>query len=357
VPTPRLRSLAEITRAAGWRTAAFVSAAPLKRGSGIESGFEHFDEPANAQRRGEETTAAALAWLAQQTSGRFLLWVHYYDAHFPYAPPPPFAMMFATDAELEARIEKLRVPRTVFRPLVEKVEETRASINAYDGELRYQDTQLGALLGALAARPDWERTAVVVLGDHGEGLGQHDEAAHGGTWNEQLHAPLVMRIPGEAPRREPALISAADVFPTLLGRLTLPAFAALLAQTSGRDVLSDGARSGVLSQDTGRLRETEGFRFALTTERWKLFEIESREGAPRHLLFDLEQDPFELRNVSERHPGVTQQLANELAATRVAKAQRGLALRKGETATSPADPRLREQLEALGYVDEEPSPR
>ena len=195
------------------------------------------------------------------------------------------------------------IPSSVVRPLVEQREQTRDSINAYDGELRYQDAQLAQLLAALAARPDWGRTAVVIVGDHGEGLGQHGEAAHGGTWDEQLHAPLLMRIPGETPRRVASLITAADLIPTLLGRLDVPALAPLLAQSSGRDVLKENLPPrAVVSQETGRLRGADEFRYALTEDRWKLVYIERKGGAGQSLLFDLEADPFELADVSAREP-------------------------------------------------------
>jgi hypothetical protein len=96
----------------------------------------------------------------------------------------------------------------------------------------------------------------------------------------------------------------------------------------------------------------------LTTERWKLFEIHHRGDGIRHLLFDLAADPFELTDVSARQPEVVAQLAAELASAFEQQRQRGNRLRKGEAlATGPADPRLREQLEALGYVEDDPSPR
>jgi arylsulfatase A-like enzyme len=353
VPTPKLRSLAEVAREAGWRTAAFVSSAVLKRGSGIEAGFEQFDQPEGEQRDAEATTRAALAWLESAPDAPFLLWVHYFDAHWPYAPPPAYAALFSTDGELEAAMEQRRIPRTVFRPLANQVEETRALINQYDGELRFQDDQLARLLAALEARPDWDRTVVVIAGDHGEGLGQHGEAAHGGTWDEQLRAPLLMRIPGEAPRRVDALVTSVDVIPTLLGRLPASPLSALLTQASGRDVLAPGARSlPVLSQDTGRERAADEQRYALTTERWKFFRADQRSGGVRHLLFDREADPYELRDVSADHPDVTASLAAALELTLDAQRRKGSALRDGqETATTPPDPELLQHLRALGYVE------
>ena len=83
----------------------------------------------------------------------------------------------------------------------------RDAMNAYDAEILFADWQMGKLLDALRERERWNRTLIVVAGDHGEGLGQHGVPGHGQTWNEQVHAPLVMRIPGVSPRREPGVIS------------------------------------------------------------------------------------------------------------------------------------------------------
>ncbi|HEY8154043.1 MAG TPA: sulfatase-like hydrolase/transferase, partial [Myxococcota bacterium] len=234
-----------------------------------------------------------------------------------------------------------------------QTEQTRVSINLYDGELRFQDDQLARLLAALEARPDWDHTIVVIAGDHGEGLGQHGEAAHGGTWDEQLRAPLLIRIPGEAPRREGTLVTAVDVIPTLLGRLRASALSALLPQASGRDVLAPGARSlPVVSQDTGREREASEQRYALTTDRWKFFRVEEKDGGVRLQLFDRSADPYELSDVSDRHPEVTQPLAAALSLALDAQRRKASELHDGKApATTPPDPELLEQLRALGYLE------
>ena len=352
----RIRPLAEVARAAGWRTAAIVSATPLKRGSGIENGFEHFEQPPGPRQDGERTTDAALAWLASVPAGPFLLWVHYFDAHTPYTSPPQYMKMFETDPALEAMIAERKIPRTVFHLLPNVMADTRTAINLYDAELRYQDDQLARLLAALEARPDWDRTAVVIAGDHGEGLGEHGEAAHGGTWSEQLHAPLLMRIPGETPRRIEALVTAADVLPTLLGRLDAPALEPLLALASGRDALAPGARAApVLSIDSLRQEVTGESRRALTGERWKFYRVEGEDGGVEQQLYDLAADPFELSDVAAQHPDELKQLAAALQLALDARARRGVELRGGkEPATAPADPEILEQLRALGYVVDGP---
>ena len=355
----RILPLAEVARAAGWRTAAIVSATPLKRGSGIEKGFEYFNEPQGPRQDGQRTTDAALAWLAGVPVGPFLLWVHYFDAHTPFTSPTSYMTMFSTDPALEAMIAERKIPRTAFHLLPNTMEDTRASINLYDGELRYQDDQLARLLAALEARPDWDRTAVVIAGDHGEGLGEHGEAAHGGTWNEQLHAPLIMRIPGATPGRITTLVTAADLIPTLLGHLDAPALAPVLALASGRDVLAEGARSlPVLSVDSLRKDVTGESRSALTSERWKFYRVEREDGGVDHLLFDLVADPFELTDVAAQHPVEVKQLDAALQVALDARARTGFELRGGkEPTTTPADPETVEQLRALGYVvDEAPRP-
>jgi arylsulfatase len=354
-PTPELRTLAQVAQAAGWHTAAFVSAAPLKRGTGIEHGFEHFDEPRGLERRAGDTTDAALAWLEGAPEGRFLLWVHYFDAHFPYAPPAPYATMFSTDERLEEMIAARRIPRTTLRPFIDAAEDTRTSINTYDGELRYQDAQLGRLLAALEARPDWDWTTVVIVGDHGEGLGQHREAGHGGTWDEQLHVPFVLRVPDEAPRRVRSLVTAVDVIPTVLGRLDAPALAPVLAQSSGHDALAADARPRpIVSQDTGRPGPKKwGRRRVLTSERWKLFRVKPAGWPPRFRLFDLSADPYELVDVSAREVEVTKQLNASLELTVAAQRRKGALLAGTKPQDAPAvDPKLVEQLKALGYVDQ-----
>jgi arylsulfatase A-like enzyme len=353
VPSARLKSFAQIAGESGWRTAGFVSSVVLARGSGIEAGFAQFDQPESEQRDAEATTAAALAWLAATPEVPFLLWVHYFDAHWPYAPPPRYREMFETGPELEAWIAESRTPATVLRPLANQTEQTRVSINLYDGELRFQDDQLARLLAALEARPDWERTVVVIAGDHGEGLGQHGEAAHGGTWEEQLRAPLVIRIPGEPPRRVAELVTMVDVIPTLLSRLPGSPFAALLHQASGRDALAPGARSlPIFSQDTGRQRPDTGYRWALTSDRWKLIRTLEPDGRVRRQLFDRSADPFELQDVSEGHPQVVEPLSAALEAALDAQRRKGAELRdRRAPATTPPDPALLEQLRALGYAE------
>ncbi len=352
-PALGLRSFAEVCREAGWRTAAFVSAAPLERGSGLEVGFETYHQPGPGfpQRRGEFTMNAALRWLEGVQDEPFFLWVHLYDAHWPYDPPPDFAGLFEGGEELEAFLAARRIPDASERS-GSGIESTREVTDAYDAELRYQDAQLGRLLGVLAQRPDRDRTAVAIVGDHGEGLSQHGEAAHGGTWDEQLHVPLVLRVPGRGPERIVAPVAIADTLVMLARALEAPALEPFLAQAAVR---APGA--AVMSQDTGRLRGRPGYHLALTGERFKYRRVDQGGAAFVEELYDLAEDPFELSNVATSHREIVRELAVDLDARISAQERVARELRRGapELATE-VDPELARRLEALGDAEEPGAP-
>lgn len=157
---------AERLKAAGYRTAAFVSSFTLAGRFGLARGFDVYDDrfPAGlAERDARTTTDAAVAWLASQQAGPVFLWVHYFDPHHPYLPPEPFRSQFA------------QAP--------------------YLGEVAFADAQLGRLVEAFDRRPG--PRAVVVTADHGEGLGDHGEMLHGNlVYQSTMHVPLVVRGPG-----------------------------------------------------------------------------------------------------------------------------------------------------------------
>lgn len=348
-PSPLLQSFAETARAAGYRTAAFVSAVPLKRETGIDAGFETFDEPEGIERRAAGTNAAVLRYLDGLGHERPLfLWVHYFDPHVPYDPPAPYDAAFAADPALEAYLAERRFADEAVAP-DGRGYRARASVNLYDGELRYMDAQFGALLERLRQRPDWERTIVIVAGDHGEGLCQHGQPTHGYIWHEQLHVPLMIRAPGWPPRRVAAPVSVIDIFPTVLARRDTAPLAAFLDQASGVDMLApDYAATAVFSQNTARKRPDQPARtYTLTTGRWKyVHEVDGREW-----LYDLAADPYELTDVSAGHPAVVADLKAELLRRVEAQHRRGAEFAAARSAaTAPVDPEYLRQLKALGYA-------
>ncbi len=354
VVSEALSSLATTLSGAGYHTGGFVSGSPLNKGSGAARGYDSFGQPTSKDRRSEETVGEALEWMEKIHDQPFHLWVHMFDAHWPFQPPAEYQGLFETDEGLEQFITERGIHGDAVRPLLEVRENSRAVTNAYDGALRYQDAQFGRLLDALRSRNDWDRTVVVVIGDHGEGLGQHGEAAHRHIWDEQLRVPLFVRIPKWRTGVSDVTLSTVDVLPTVLAQLDLPFAADLRKQASGRNVLHPNFQPApVFSQETGRSREMTSYRFTLTDKRWKYVRIEERDGGYAEHLFDLRADPYELQDQALRRPKITEQFrAGLIRVRRLQKARARQLHKNGEAETRAIDAQTQRDLRALGYVDE-----
>lgn len=347
---------ARLAREAGYATAAFVSATPVKKHSGIADGFETFNEPRKLTRKARPTTDLALKWLDAHRDRQFLLWVHYFDPHARYQPPAPFNSMFRVDAQSEQWIRERNMPEQI-------VEEWRANrhsgvtrelIDLYDGEIRYMDEHLGRLLRRLREGGLWESTAVLILTDHGEGLNQHAWPQHGGTWSEQLHVAVLMRVPGSggtAQGRVPTLMTTADVLPTLLPLMRADWGEPLLKQASGVNVLAPRFRGRpVLSLRTGREdNPNPGPDMVLRSAEWALHVNDPAAGT---LLFDRQNDPFELDNRAAAKPDTVERLTEQMHALAQHFRDRGVELDAGGKAedSAPLDEKTLRELKALGYI-------
>src|SRR6185369_1319521 len=158
----------------------------------------------------------AADWLDAHRNERFFLFVHTYQVHDPYTPPPAYHDMFATGAEAES---------------------PRETLDRYEAEVRYTDDQLAALWRVVERLGLADDTIVIVTSDHGEEFGEHGLLRHGtDLYDETLLVPLVMRAPGIVPRglRVDAQIGLIDVLPTLLELLDVP----VPAKVQGRSVVA-----------------------------------------------------------------------------------------------------------------------
>src|SRR5438552_3212568 len=282
---PERETLATLFSKAGYRTGAFVSSFVLDRRFGLNRGFETYDDEIardpndtaatfEAERRGGETVDRALGWLRRADARPFFAWVHLYDAHAPYAPPQPY-------------------PQT------------------YDGEVEYVDAQVGRLLGAI----DQSKTIVVVVGDHGESLGEHDELTHGLLLYEStLHVPLIITNNEErTTTNEP--VSTVIVAPTiarLAGLRLTNVDSALYAESEYSKTFG---WSGLTSIREGNLKLIRGAR----TE-----------------VFDLSGDPEERRSIA-----IDRRLLSRLQKIGCTAAATGM---------TGVDPETRTKLASLGYV-------
>ena len=344
VPSPHLRTLATWLGGEGYATAAFVSAEPVKRESGLAAGFELWDEPQGAARRADETIDRALAWLLSRDAGPFHLWVHLFDPHLPYDPPPPFDGHFQADARQEAYMGE-RQFLEILKPSRWRTEQqpTRLQHDLYDGEVLFSDLHLGRLLQALRADRAWSRTVVVFTSDHGEGLGQHYLMGHESVWAEQLDVPLLVRAPSLAPDRDGTALTSRDVLPTVLPLLRGLDPSGFLAQSTGTSVLvaPRAAPRATFSQNPGSYPKRVE---SITLDDWRLIV----GMAKRDLLFHLAEDPHELRSVAKRHAAKAAELKALLRAQRAR--QEGVRERLEAGRLAPASEARRAGLESLGYA-------
>jgi arylsulfatase A-like enzyme len=335
-----LRSAAQLLADAGYATAAFTSASPLSHGTGIDAGFDVFEAPPPFDEAGESSrrdarasVERALRWLESAPSP-FFLWVHVFDPHMPYEPPPPHDTAFDTDQALLARLEQRGVPQVLRR-------YAARATNLYDGEIRFCDEQLGRLLDALRERPIWDEGAIVLTADHGEGLLDHGEAGHSRLWRNTIGVPLLMRWPaGPRGERSERIASLLDILPTLQAHTELPLGDA--SQFDGTDLLSNDAPGEALSQEAVHSAAPNLRTYALRTPRWKLWH---RPDA-RDQLYRADRDPGERSELGAKHP----QVVEDLRARIEALLQQARA-RPGAVVSDEIDPKLRERLRQLGYAE------
>jgi choline-sulfatase len=317
-------TLAELLREKGYRTGAFVSAFVLDGRWGIGQGFDRYFDDFDLskfnnapgmdaiQRPGAETVDEALRWLGQEPARPFFAWVHLYDAHAPYEPPEPYASRYPATAS-----------------------------GAYDGEIASVDAQVGRLLGALEADGRLRDTLVVVVGDHGELLGEHGEQTHGFfVYDAAMRIPLIVAGPSVPARVVGEQVRIVDVMPTVLDLLGVAAPTAV--QGASLLPLARGQRLDLLAlAESWYPRYHYGWSelVAVQDGRYKLIR------APRRELYDLREDPHETLNLADREARRADAMERTLDAL---LAQLGTAA--AAHAPSQLDAETAEKLEALGYV-------
>ncbi|PYR90165.1 MAG: hypothetical protein DMF84_21975 [Acidobacteria bacterium] len=325
----RYETLATALKAQGYRTAAFVSAFVLDRRYGLARGFDTYDDrmqgalpqvvSLEAERRGDRTELALTAWLDAQTPDHgsptpdkppFFVWLHLYDPHEPYRPPPPFREAFA-DAP-------------------------------YDGEIAFTDAIIADVLEKLRAHGLLDHTIVAVIGDHGESLGDHGEETHSMfVYDAAIRVPFILWRPGRIPAglvvRDP--VRGIDLAPTLLELVGAPALQAPHARSLVG--VMRGRRNAAI---TPVYAETYLPQFylnwaplrTLRDDRWKYID------APGPELYDVSHDPGEMRNLYASQP--------QTAAAMRAALQRLTAGSAGSMNIGAIDRETAEKLAALGYV-------
>ena len=267
---------AELLKERGYHTGAFIGAVILDSNAlapGLDRGFDFYDNfPARTdtkerwgrlERRGMTVVEHAEAWLDKHRTGPRFVWVHLYDPHDPYEPPPPFS---------------------------EKYKD-----RLYDGEIAYADSALAHLIATLKKSGSYENAVIVVVGDHGEGLGEHGEETHGlFLYDSTLHVPLILKMPREAQRGLviDSQVRTTDILPTVLDLTNTPVPDELNGASLNPLIKGEEKPGRALFGETDYpLRWGWAPLRALRADNMKLIE------APRPELYRLDSDPRELNNV------------------------------------------------------------
>jgi arylsulfatase A-like enzyme/Flp pilus assembly protein TadD len=316
-------TLAEILKAAGWRTGAVIAAHPLESRYGIAQGFDLYDEDISdpraaagpalpifyGERDARRVTDRALDVWGRLSGGPRFLWVHYFDTHAPYAAPEPW------------------FSRHAGRP--------------YEAEAAFVDEQVGRLLARIGVEaPD---AVVCVVADHGESLGEHGEKTHGVfVYDATIHVPFLLRAPGRLPAgvRVAAPVSLVDVLPTILA----------LARVAAPPGIAGADLAGLVSGGKPPSRPIYAesylprlqFRFSELTM-LRLGALKYID-APSPEIYDLLQDPGETRNLHGGQPQ-EQRLAEALAAFRESADPAAASRAKGAL-----DSESEAKLRSLGYT-------
>jgi arylsulfatase A-like enzyme/Tfp pilus assembly protein PilF len=311
----------ELLNQNGYQTAAFIGAVVLDSRTlapGLDRGFDYYDNfPSDSseskhwgrvERRGEDVVHRAEAWMDGHPAKPRFVCVHLYDPHDPYDPPPPFAQIY-----------KHRL---------------------YDGEIAYADSALGHLLTYLKRQNRYNRALIVVVGDHGEGLGEHGEQTHGiFLYDATTHVPLLIKLPVSGkPAVVEAQVQTTDVLPTVLDLLDIAAPAAL-AKRSLRGEFAEGKENDrlVFGETDYPLRFGWAPLRAVRSGGFKFIE------APRPELYDLGKDPGELKNEYEPWNPTVQHLRAELTSSAMRPP-------RASASSGTASSKTLNELRALGYL-------
>jgi arylsulfatase A-like enzyme len=320
-------TLATILRDAGYATGAIINAPALKPANGVDRGFDHYHMTPLDGRNADGTTRDALAWLDSVGDKPWFAFVHYFDPHLSYSPPAPYDKLY--DPGYEGRIGDSfdlegfsRVRDVMFEELkVLSAADWNHIVSLYDGEIAFTDKAIDDLLRGLEDRNLLTNTLVVFLSDHGEEFYEHGGFEHGHShYNELIWVPLVFSLPGVLPEgaRLVRQVRLLDVAPTVLD---------ILGMDSPRHF--EGASLKPLLDGTGMPPASEGcllpHDIAYSEAIMHGPEIKSVSAYPmklvhhmlsgKDMVFDLETDPEELRNLAGEEPDRSVELGETLFKT------------------------------------------
>lgn len=355
-------TLAEVLSENGYRTAGIFTGPYLLPRFGFDQGFDEyidatlFDKKLTgadvliASERGRTTTGAldkVGRWLDKDASRPFFLFLHLFDIHPDFDPPPPYDTLF--DPDYEGRIKGTDVfhnERIHSGMSGKDLEHLKA---LYDGEIRFVDEAgVGRLVKMLEKRGLLDDTLLVITADHGEEFFEHGEFGHRLNLHDtSLRIPLIFRAPGHIPagRVVGEQVGIIDIMPTILSVIGLPPS----PEGMGRDLMpamrgdSSPPPPAVFSELTGGDLHLESYR----REEFKIV-LDFKQGKLRY--FDLLADPAEKKPVADSSDDRLREVLAEFETMREDMSARRRIIPRGLDRTEPMDAEIRQRLESLGYI-------
>lgn len=321
-------TLAETLKEEGWLTSAFIAAFVLDSRWGLDQGFDHYYDNfdfakykkislASVQREGGEVIQAFFEWFEKNPQKRFFSWIHLYDPHTPYNPPEPFKSRY-----------------------------NGQPFGLYDGEIAYTDFLIGKVLDKLKKHDVYKNTVIVIVGDHGESLGEHHEDTHGFfIYDAAVSVPLIIKIPSFRPqgKRISFQVQNMDIMPTICELLNV----SVPDTVQGRSFLPLLIDKKLKSEQPA-YSETYYPRYhygwselkSLRTSKYKFIL------APRPELYDLDSDPGEKKNIYYDKKSVADKFAHELKALEEEMSRKDIE----DKGPRQLDQDALEKLRTLGYI-------
>ena len=322
---PSHQTLASVLKRNGFQTGAVVGAYVLDGKWGLNQGFDSYVDDfdlskmtggfgiGDVKRPGNEVVDRALPWLDKVKDRRFFAWLHFYDAHSPYLSPEPFQSRYRT--------------------------------HPYSGAIAYVDSQVGRVIAYLEQNHLLDKTVVAVIGDHGEGLNQHQEGTHGFfIYQSTARVPFIIRAPFRLTRarRVADPVRTVDLFPTVLDLVGV----GIPKDIAGVSLvpLMTGARARLdLEVYAEALYPLHHYGWS-ELRAWRAGQYKVID-APRPELYDLDKDPDETTNLYAARKSVA-----DVMIARLRSQENDDPAKQTSQAAPEVDPEARARLAALGYV-------
>ena len=320
-----ISTLAEMFKRAQYQTAGFVGSLVLGHETGLGRGFDFYDDLfsradvrsgdlGGVERRARDVLASFEYWYEnKRLPSQAFMFVHFYDPHSPYEPPPGYA-------------------------------RSNSQPDLYRGEIRYVDDVLGQLFGFLKNKGSWNRTIILLTSDHGELLQEHGEIGHGFfLYQGAISVPMILRIPGATHRASPQdPVELVDVAPTLLEAAGLPSVKAIQGES-----LVPLVRDGIRKKN--RLAFSESYFAALQMGTSPIFSVQDGTfkfiDSPKPELYNLSSDPGETRNLTADLKSESRQYQTRIQQYQKTYFKPAIQAEKRNVSSEEA-----EQFAALGYL-------